>query len=458
MTPQELQALEIARGLAQAGIPVFVAQPDPSTSVGYKLPRNWQQTRPDPAVVNTWQPGMALAVVMGHGLDLLDVDPRSGGDASALNGSTPYSYGLAATPSGGVHSFIRSLGVRSRDNVLPGIDVKAGEPNGKGRGFAFIAPTVRASKVTGELLAYQWVRPPDLAQLQTVLRGELVDESGAGLRDLIAAARAHHSAPSGGEALYTGPTFDQMPEAMQQLVTTWVSKALEGICAELKTSGEWGEGQTDDRGRGWEKLQADAALRLGQLARASWNDLELSDAQSIFVATAPTDGTWGLDDVELKWAQQHGRLDPAPWPDLRSASERDAEAWANLGVNTETAARAATPPGGNQPPTGPAGGQADALSPRSRRRARRSPHAISVLAASRQPPWPVTPSPAAPFASAATTSCGPTQTASGARPSMLYETALPSFWGSGSAPATWARSRRWCGPTPRPSPATRSRT
>ncbi|HEU4567682.1 MAG TPA: phage/plasmid primase, P4 family, partial [Marmoricola sp.] len=332
MTPEQTEALEIARALTGVGIPVFVAPPDASSTTGYRLPNGWQQTRPDPRVVDAWQPGWALAVVMGHGLDLLDVDPRNGGDLVVLNGSTPTSYGAALTPSGGVHSFIRSLGVRSRDNVAPGIDVKAGDAEGKGRGFAFIAPTVKTSKTTGEPATYRWVSVPDVTRLAAVLRGETADETGARLRAMIEAARAAHAGRGDGEA-YDGPPFEQLPEALQVAVRSWVSGAVDGIARELKASAEWTEGQTDDRGRGWEKLQADAALRLGQLARATWNDLELSDAEAAFVAAAPVDGSWGTDDVELKWRQQAHRGDPAPWPDLRSPSERDEEAWRRLGLN-----------------------------------------------------------------------------------------------------------------------------
>ncbi len=111
---------------------------------------------------------MAVCAVMGHGLDLLDVDPRSGGDESrsGLQGGRiwPRAYAVAATPSGGTHDLVASLDVRSRDRVLPGLDIKAGTPEG-GRGFAFIAPTVRESKTTGELIAYQWIAEPGLDAL-----------------------------------------------------------------------------------------------------------------------------------------------------------------------------------------------------------------------------------------------------------------------------------------------------
>ena len=45
----------------------------------------------------------------------------------------------------------------------------------------FVAPTVRKSKVTGELVAYRWTMPPDPAQL-TSLAG---DKSGAKLAQLV---------------------------------------------------------------------------------------------------------------------------------------------------------------------------------------------------------------------------------------------------------------------------------
>lgn len=186
LPPDVVAALDVARGLVAAGVPLFVAAPDSSERTGFKLPHGWQSTQPDPRAVELWQPGWALCAVMGHGLDLVDMDPRGGANLTALGFPAPVAYGLATTPSGGVHAFVRGLGVRSRDNVLPGVDVKAGDADGRGRGFAFIAPTVRASKVTGQLVPYRWLRPPDIA----ALRDARDDVSGAPLADLIARLRA----------------------------------------------------------------------------------------------------------------------------------------------------------------------------------------------------------------------------------------------------------------------------
>jgi P4 family phage/plasmid primase-like protien len=183
-------ALSVARELISCGIPVFVARPG-NTSTGFHLPSDWQRTLPDPALLDTWYPGCALGAVMGNGLDLIDIDPRDGGSIEvlqeALSGELPRIYGGALTPSGGMHLFIASLGVRSLDKTLPGIDVKAGAGNGKGRGFAFIAPTVRTSKVTGEPTPYTWAAGPDFALLNLHLGS---DQSGARLAGLVNAKHA----------------------------------------------------------------------------------------------------------------------------------------------------------------------------------------------------------------------------------------------------------------------------
>jgi AAA domain len=173
-------ALDIARALAAAGIPVFVAYPDPAKPGDYRPPKGWQNTTANPAYIDAWKPGLALCAVMGNGIDLVDIDPRNGGDPASLDGLLPAILGTAASPSGGHHLFIKSMGVGSRDAVLPGIDIKAGDKDGSGRGFAFIAPTTRTSKVTGQPAEYRWVKPPDLehangnagsSQLADLVRG-----------------------------------------------------------------------------------------------------------------------------------------------------------------------------------------------------------------------------------------------------------------------------------------------
>jgi hypothetical protein len=163
------QALVIARAMAKAGIPIFTANAasNPDNDLGFYLPKGWQQTRPNVHHIDYWKPGMALCAVGGVVADFVDVDPRNGGDMPAdrlkAKGHWPNSYGRACTPSGGTHDLIAPLGIRKAKRE--GIDYQGGDKNGQGRGFVFIAPTVRPSKVTGEHLPYRWEAEPDLEAL-----------------------------------------------------------------------------------------------------------------------------------------------------------------------------------------------------------------------------------------------------------------------------------------------------
>ncbi|MGN6272167.1 MAG: bifunctional DNA primase/polymerase [Protaetiibacter sp.] len=181
LTPEQLgqpidetaQALSIARFLVGLGVPLFLAKPalgddgqwDPlggANHCGYWLPARWQKSTPDLGVVDRWKPGLALCAVMGQGLDVLDIDPRNGGDKTAerwkAEGIYPKVYATAATPSGGTHDFIASLGVKTKHHE--GIDIQAGAPGGEGRGLVFLAPTVKVSKATGEIASYRWEVSP----------------------------------------------------------------------------------------------------------------------------------------------------------------------------------------------------------------------------------------------------------------------------------------------------------
>jgi hypothetical protein len=153
-------ALNRARGFTEDGVPVFVAYSAPGNPIGFRLPQAWQTTTPNPRYVEAWEPGMALCAVMGHGLDLVDIDPRNGADTSLdwLRDNLPHVYFTALTPSGGIHAFVKSLGVRSRDNVAPGIDIKAGV-DGWGTALRSSHPRSESRRVTawtGPTSGFAW--------------------------------------------------------------------------------------------------------------------------------------------------------------------------------------------------------------------------------------------------------------------------------------------------------------
>jgi hypothetical protein len=195
------ESSSVARNLIEAGIPVFIAKPATNADgswnrggghngCGYWLPKAWPKTEPDHLVLDQYEPGDALGMVCGRKVDGTDTDPRSGGaDSRAAldaDGVIPRVYGMAETPSGGTHELVAAMGVRSRDNVCPGIDVKAGAPDGYGRGFLFLAPTKKRSKLDGTVSQYRWLERPDLAALAA---DGSEDRSGETLAELVDAKR-----------------------------------------------------------------------------------------------------------------------------------------------------------------------------------------------------------------------------------------------------------------------------
>lgn len=207
------EALDVARDLIKSGVPIFLAPPCPDTcrrpghegragtgGSGFDLPAGWENAVPMPEVVDNWRAGWAMAAVCGHGIDVLDVDPRNGGDVAAeelrAGGVWPRTYGVAETPSGGTHELIRTLGVR-KGTPYPGIDLQAGDAVGNGRGFVFIAPTVKVSKIDGVPRPYRWTSLPDLDGLA---EWGADDDSGAVIATAVATVRARPSIPDSGIA------------------------------------------------------------------------------------------------------------------------------------------------------------------------------------------------------------------------------------------------------------------
>lgn len=199
----QLEALEHARHLAEHGVPLFLAQPakaagkwDPQgghNGSGYWFPDNWQAAKADPSVVDRWRPGLALCAVMGHAVDAVDVDAQHDGDVSAQRlidaGQWPRTYGRQRTASGGWHDLVAPLGVGSCADALPGVDLRAGTPDGTGRGFIFLAPTRKLSKLTGRVGTYRWTAAPDLSQV-------VPDATGHALVARVAKARQRDTNPA----------------------------------------------------------------------------------------------------------------------------------------------------------------------------------------------------------------------------------------------------------------------
>jgi hypothetical protein len=162
-SPATEKALIRAHQLVDYGVPVFRGRirTDGNPDTDDRRWRNWQNTEPNHESINRWRPGEALCAVTGHTFDVLDIDPRNGGLLSfkrlsrELGEDGPEVYWEVSTPSGGKHLYIAGLGIGKHTGFLKGLDLQGGHPDGTGRGFVFLPPTVRPSKVTGEVLHYR---------------------------------------------------------------------------------------------------------------------------------------------------------------------------------------------------------------------------------------------------------------------------------------------------------------
>lgn len=309
LTEEQRGALDVARGLASAGVPIFIARPATSEDkphiqkVGFALPHKWQQTVADPRAVDIWVPGFALCAVMGHGLDLVDLDLHAGGTLPP-DIPMPAVMGVAATPSGGLHSFVPSMGVGSRDALYPGVDVKGGMPDGTSRGFAFLAPTVKPSKVTGELGSYRWLQVPDAVRAISLANEAVVLDRSEPIALAVIAARA---ATPAARRPATEELSAEMRAWAEQKAPHSTAVADRSIRRKLEEVSGF-----DTAGTGFRRVLLSAAMTLGGYVGAG-HLLEADAWQALGDAVT---ACWGsVDSEDELWIQQ-GLTDGAVRPFL----------------------------------------------------------------------------------------------------------------------------------------------
>jgi hypothetical protein len=148
-------ALSAARRLIKFGMPVFPARVDDNGDPDVNNDSRWGRWQKYPAdldILRGYKRGDGLGAICGIVFDVIDIDPRNGGKFSfrrmsdELGDDGPVVYGKVRTPSGGLHLYIAALGIGSHNNILPGIDLKGGFPDGSSRGFVFLPPTIRPVK------------------------------------------------------------------------------------------------------------------------------------------------------------------------------------------------------------------------------------------------------------------------------------------------------------------------
>lgn len=149
----------------------------------------------------------------------------------------------------------------------------------------------------------------DLSDLDDLdgLDPEPVSEALSGPVGVSDPARGHEPAPA-------APRAQAVAEGRG---ASYEARMVASIVAGLDDARGWPEGHRDERGRGWERLCADAAYRLARLALAEWSELTTDDAEGLLLEHAPTGGGWRRSDVSAKWRSQLRRAQAAGPLELR---------------------------------------------------------------------------------------------------------------------------------------------
>lgn len=241
-TPSQAEAIRIAHSLADMGVPIFAAYRDSSTPGEFLRPNGWQHTKAGQTShnwIDRWRPGMALCAVTGVVFDVIDVDPRNGGRDGAADlfeaDAWPATYGMARTPSEGEHHLIARTHLR-KGKPAKGIDLQAGDDQGEGRGYIYIAPTVRPSKfgaALGQDVEYRWEDAPEVdggpATLALHDTMPTYDPGLTALIDLCTAQRApRRTAPTAARAT-AGASGDDL---FDNAVETWTAEQAERMINE----------------------------------------------------------------------------------------------------------------------------------------------------------------------------------------------------------------------------------
>lgn len=116
---------------------------------------------------------------------------------------------------------------------------------------------------------------------------------------------------------HASPAPRQAPSTVQVVdpdeAQGWYVSGVNAMMADLQAAQAWPEGFQDEKGRGWEKLCADIALKLQRYAAAA--NLDEGSLQEQFVLSAPQGGYINDKWLRDKWRSQTAKANKqGPWP------------------------------------------------------------------------------------------------------------------------------------------------
>lgn len=269
----------LAERLLDAGIPVVVVGPG-----DIPRQRGWQDLTADQCRLELYREGDALAMVAGHGIDVVDVDTKAGG-ARANVGAHFTTYGSTRTPSGGEHWLVPSTGIGKispLSTILgPVGDYCGGRADGSGRLLVFLPGSKRSKYPDG---GYVMEQPWDI---EGCLAADPEPE-------LINVLRLEGGTSEPVRRVPNGVVKHRAPEDGIH----WALQAR--IDAELARLDRLSELGWD--GEPWDNTCFRVAANLTDIADTPWSGYSLEQARDDFLEHAPTDENFGERQHLEKWA------------------------------------------------------------------------------------------------------------------------------------------------------------
>lgn len=279
-------ARPLGERLLAAGVPVVVV------AEGEQFPASWSRLTADQCDLSAYRPGRdALALVGGHGIDLVDEDAKDGGSVDNL---PPFKhYGVTRTPTGGRHFVVPSSGLGKISPLTTPDghvgDYVGGREDGTGRLLAFLPGSVRSKPGHGGR-AYVEEQAWDV---EACLR----DRPDVDLMLVLAGC--------GGSREPRDRYLDDSPQRDPALgLHPYAAAAVAGEISRLRDLPQpWAEGSY------WDDTIFEVACNLQEFANSGWTGYTLEQAEADLFDNAPTDEAWTERHVRAKWDSAASQVD-----------------------------------------------------------------------------------------------------------------------------------------------------
>jgi hypothetical protein len=310
--------LALAERLLAAGVPVVVCTPCPGYgkpgqcnwrghekgTVELHQPKGWPRLTADQCDLSGFRPGVdTLAMVSGHGIDLVDVDTKADGSVSHL---PPFaSYGKTRTPSGGEHYVVPSSGFAkvSPFNAPDGRhvgDYVGGRADGTGRLLGYLPGSSRPKYPGG---VYVEEVPWDIDGCLLVAQPDPA---------LVEVLKAVGGSDAVHEEYVDDSPLRPVEEGVHPMAQAGVRRALEQLDSLPPT---WSDGDH------WDDAHHRAACLLQRYANSNWTGYTLEQAEADYLEHSRRDEGWGDEELDAKWDAARATVSGGGFPPPPSAAD-----------------------------------------------------------------------------------------------------------------------------------------